>query len=137
MEPILPYKYSKFLFFSSFSMLIATIISYITNDIYITLYFFILFLTSINHWRRPEYGLRRDIDLFIVKVGFFTILWQICLLKSEFTRYCVLCLSFCSFVFYFIEHVLEYYNNIRWIILHMAIHMYMSFTIFIVLIDVM
>ena len=97
----LPYEYSKFLFYSSFSMLIATIISCIMNDIYITAYFLVIFITSINYWRQPEYGLRRDIDLFMVKFGICVLLWQLFLLKSEFSRYCLLSFMICGLFFYF------------------------------------
>jgi len=121
-----PRKYSKFMFYSSFSMLVAAFISYIMNDIYITSYFFILFLTSINHWRRPEYGMRRNIDLLMVYLGLFIILFQICLLKSELNRYCLASLILCCIIFYTIEHILAYYNNVKWIIFHMTIHIYAS-----------
>ena len=135
MEPFVPYKYSKFLFLSSFSMLIASLISYIMNDSYITLYFFILFITSINHWRRPEYGIRRNIDLFIVMMGFFMLLWQLCLLKSEFNRYCLCCMLICCIIFYIIEHIMEYCNCMNWVILHMTIHIYASCSIFLIIFD--
>ena len=122
----LPYEYSKFLFYSSFSMLIATIISYIMNDIYVTSYFLVLFITSINYWRRPEYGLRRDIDMFMVKFGFCALLWQLCLLKSEFSRYILVSIFLCSIFFYIIEHILVYLKSVKWIVFHMAIHIYAS-----------
>jgi hypothetical protein len=123
---IIPIQYSKFLFYSSFSMLVSAIIAIIINDIYVTTYFFILFLTSINYWRRPEYRLRRNIDLFVVNCGIIIVFYQVCLLKNEFCRYVFFSMSFCSAVFYIIENILEYYNNLQWIIFHMAIHLYVS-----------
>ena len=88
------YNYSKFLFFSSFSMLISALIAIYMNDKYITIYFFLLFLSSINYWRKPEYGFRRNIDLLIVNVGIIVLLSQICLLKNEFCRHVYTCLAF-------------------------------------------
>lgn len=126
---IIPYQYSKFLFYSSFSMLICAIISIIMNDIYVTLYIFILFLTSINHWRRPEYGLRRNIDMFVVKCGVILFFYQVCLLKNEFCRYVSVCMLICSISFYIFENILEYFHNLQWIIFHMTIHLYMSLCI--------
>jgi hypothetical protein len=120
------YNYSKFLFYSSFSMLISTLIAIYMNDIYITIYFLLLFLSSINYWRKPEYGIRRNIDLLIVKIGVIIVLSQICLLKNEFCRYIYASLAFCSLLFYIIEHILVYMNNVKWIIFHMSIHLYMS-----------
>jgi len=135
MEPLIPYRYSKLLFYSSFSMLLATFISFTMDDIYITCYFLILFLTSINHWRRPEYGMRRNIDLFVVYVGLFMLLLQMCLLKSELSRYCLFSILICCIVLYFIEHVLSYFNNKKWIILHMTIHIYVSCSILLLIFD--
>ena len=125
----MPLSYSKFLFLSSFSMLISAIIAIIVNDIYVTIYFLLLFLTSINYWRRPEYGLRRNIDLFVVKCGTFIGLYQVSLLKNEMCRFMCLSIGFCSFVFYIIEHILVYFNSLKWIIFHMAIHLYMSLVV--------
>jgi hypothetical protein len=120
------YNYSKFLFFSSFSMLISTLIAIYMNDKYITIYFFLLFLSSINYWRKPEYGLRRNIDLLIVKIGVIILFSQVCLLKNEFCRHVYVCLAFCSMVFYILEHILVYFYSVKWIIFHMTIHLYMS-----------
>lgn len=126
---IIPNQYSKFLFYSSFSMLICAIISIILNDVYITTYLFVLFLTSINHWRRPEYGLRRNIDMFVVKCGVILFFYQVCLLKNEFCRYVSVCMILCSLFFYIFENILEYFHNLQWIIFHMTIHLYMSLCI--------
>ena len=122
----LPYAYSKFLFYSSFSMLLSAIIAIIMNDIYITIYFILLFLTSINYWRRPEYGFRRNIDLLVVNIGIFTTLWQACLLKNEFCRFVFLSMALSCGIFYIIEYILIYNKSVTWIIFHMAIHMYTS-----------
>ena len=113
------YSYSKFLFYSSFSMLIATII-------YISVYLLLLFLTSINHWRKPEYGLRRNIDLTIVLIGIFYTLFKVCLLKDEFHRVGILILAFCSLLFFILEYVLSYLDSPKWIIFHMTLHIYVS-----------
>jgi hypothetical protein len=123
---LMPLSYSKFLFLSSFSMLISAIIAIIVNDLCVTLYFLILFLTSINYWRRPEYGFRRNIDMFVVKCGIIIVFYQVCLLKNEFCRFVFLSMSFCSTIFYIIEHILVYFNSLKWIIFHMTIHLYMS-----------
>jgi hypothetical protein len=128
-------QYSKFLFYSSFSMGLAMIISYIMNDLYVSLYFLFLFLSSINHWRRPEYGIRRNIDLLIVYIGCaFTIL-RVCVLKNEFNRYIVLSMLFCIVIFYFFEYILIYFNSNKWVLLHMTIHLYSSLLILFVLFD--
>jgi hypothetical protein len=126
---LLPLSYSKFLFYSSFSMLISAIISIMVNDLYVSIYLLLLFLTSINYWRRPEYGLRRNIDMFVVKFGIFTVFYQVCLLKNELCRFIFLSIAFCSTIFYIIEHILSYYNSLKWVIFHMTIHLYMSLAV--------
>ena len=119
-------EYSKFLFFSSFSMAVSAFIAYIMNDLYITIYFLLLFLTSINHWRQPEYGLRRNIDLTVVAIGFFYVLLKIFLLKDEFHRVGLICLGICGILMYIFEYILEYLDSPKWIIFHMTLHIYAS-----------
>jgi hypothetical protein len=126
---VVPLSYSKFLFLSSFSMLLSAIIAIIVNDTFVTLYFLILFLTSINYWRRPEYGLRRNIDLFVVRCGMIIVFYQVCLLKNEFCRFIFLSMAFCSTMFFVVENILSYLNMIQWVIFHMTIHLYMSLSV--------
>lgn len=129
------YDYSKFLFFSSFSMAVSAFIAYIMNDTYITAYLLLLFLTSINHWRKPEYGLRRNIDLTVVSFGVCYALLQILLLKDEFHRVGLLILGCCGIVFYLLEYLLSYLDSPKWIIIHMALHMYASCAACLVIFD--
>ena len=61
---ILPKQYSQRIFKSSFLTLIS-----VATSIHFKLYNFTLvttsvFLTSVNYWRRPVYGWRRNIDIF-------------------------------------------------------------------------
>lgn len=128
-------NYSKFLFYSSFSMCLGFIISYIMNDLYVSLYFLFLFLSSINHWRKPEYGIRRNLDLFIVYCGVACLIFQCSLLKSEFSRFIILSILFNCMVFYFIEYILVYFNSNKWVILHMCIHIYTLLVLAFLLID--
>lgn len=120
------YAYSKFLFYSSFSMGVSAFIAYIMNDLYITAYLILLCLTSINHWRKPEYGLRRNIDLTVVSIGFFYVLFKLFLLKDEFHRVGLIILGICSILMYIFEYVLEYLDSPKWIIFHMTLHIYAS-----------
>jgi len=120
------YEYSKFLFYSSFSMGISALIAYIMNDLFITSYLVLLFLTSINHWRQPEYGLRRNIDLTVVSIGVVYALSQIFLLKDEFHRVCLIILAICGSLMFALEYLLVYLDSPKWIIFHMTIHLYTS-----------
>jgi len=128
-------KYGKFLFYSSFCMFFSGWLSYYMDDAYYSIYFLILFLSSLNHWRKPEYGIRRSVDLFIVYSGVIYTLLRICLLKDEFNRYMLLSMLFCLIIFYIIEFIFVYINSNKWVILHMTIHLYAALMIVFVLFD--
>ena len=103
------------------------------NDLYITIYFGLLFLTSINYWRKPEYGFRRNIDMLVVYIGVFIMLFQACLLKNEMNRYIYLSMGVCAIIFYITEHIMVYFNNSQWIIFHMTLHIYVSLSVILVI----
>ena len=120
------YNYSKFLLYSRCTIGISAVIAYIMNDVYVTVYLLLLFLTSINYWRKPEYGLRRNIDLTAVSIGGVYALLNIFLLKDEFHRVGVLILGFCGTLFFLLEYILSYLDSPKWIIFHMTLHIYAS-----------
>jgi hypothetical protein len=128
-------EYGIFLFYSSFCMLFSIWLSYYMNDYYFTFYFILLFLSSINHWRKPEYGLRRNIDLFIVYSGVVYTLLRVCLLSCEFNRVVILSMLFSCLVFYIIEFICVYYNSNKWVIYHMTLHLYGALMIIFILFD--
>jgi hypothetical protein len=120
-------NYSIFLFYSSFMIGVSACIAYYMQDTILTIFLFLLFLTSINYWRKPEYGLRRQIDMFLC--GFCTIYFITVsfLFLPEFNRALYLSAVTCMGVFYIIEYILAYLRNVKWIIFHMAMHIYASF----------
>ena len=129
------YSYSKFLLYSSCIIGISSVIAYIMNDVYVSVYLLILFLTSVNFWRKPEYGLRRNIDLTVVYMYAIYTTLNIFLLKDEFHRV-ILLIVFLSVIMYnLIEKILYYLDSPKWIIFHMAMHIYVSFGIFFIILD--
>ena len=120
------YEYSKYMIYSSFSLLAASIVAYMEHDITIAIYFLLLFLTSVNYWRHADYGIRRDVDMFLAKISFLLFVWKMSI-SDEFQMIYLLSYYICGLSFYAIEQILVYYNNIKWIIFHMAIHIYISF----------
>jgi len=131
----LPYKYSKYLFCSSFLMSVTALVTLYYDEGYTSLYYFLLFLTSINFWRRPEYGFRRQLDQLLVYSGCLYVLYNVFLvLKTEFQRVTFISLFACVLIFDIIELLLCYFNSTKWIIFHMAIHLYVSLMGFYVLI---
>ena len=129
------YEYKKYLFCSSFCMLFASIISYIKNDSYKGIYYIILFLTSINFWRDPIYGIRRNMDLFIVYFGVPFTLTQLYLLQNDFYMYCILSMCLCCLVFYIMEFICVKYLSNKWVIFHMTLHLYASLLVVFILFE--
>ena len=130
----IPYKYSKYLFYSSFTMSLTSLVALYFNDGMTSFYYFLLFLTSINFWRRPEYGFRRQLDQLLVYSGCLYVFYNVFLvLKTEFQRVTFISLFFCVLLFDAIELILCYFNSTKWIVFHMAIHLYVSIMGFYVL----
>jgi len=71
---VVPLKYSKYLLRTSTLTISCVIFSYINNLYTISYLSALLLLTSINYWRYPVYGLRRNIDICTV---FITILYHL------------------------------------------------------------
>lgn len=120
-------NYSKFLFYSSFMIGISSCIAFYMQDTILTIFLFLLFLTSINYWRKPEHGIRRQIDMFLC--GICTVYFIIVsfLFLPEFNRVMYINTAICVGVFYIFEYTLCYIRSIKWIIFHMAMHIYTSF----------
>ena len=123
----LPYKYSKYLFLSSFLMSLTALIAIYFNEGIVSLYYFLLFLTSINFWRKPQYGLRHKIDKLLVYAGvIYVLIYIYILLNKEFYRIMFINLFLCILMFNMIEYLLCYFQSTKWIVFHMSIHLYAS-----------
>jgi hypothetical protein len=66
MTLILEKKYSKWIYYTSFNLIIISIIGLYNNYYLNTVSVFSVFLTSINYWRYPIKGFRRNIDIMAV-----------------------------------------------------------------------
>ena len=123
----LPYKYSKYLFLSSFLMSLTALIAIYFDEGIVSIYYFLLFLTSINFWRKPEYGLRHRLDKMLVYAGVvYVFIYIYILLNKEFYRIMFINLFLCILMFNMIEYICCYFHSTKWIIFHMAIHLYVS-----------
>jgi hypothetical protein len=120
-------NYSRFVFYSSFMIGISSCIAFYMQDTILTIFLFLLFLTSINYWRKPEYGLRRQIDMFLCGISLFYFITVSFLFLPEFNRVMYVNTSICVGVFYICEYILCYFKNVKWIVFHMAMHIYTAF----------
>jgi len=64
MKYIVSKRNKKILFYSSFKTIISIITSFYYNKRDFTFLTIILLFTSLNYWRKPNYGVRRNIDIF-------------------------------------------------------------------------
>ena len=116
-------NYTRYLFYTSFLFLLSSIFSYFYNSFYYSIFNFLLFLPSVIHWNDPDNVIFKRIDLFMVKIiSLFYLINSF--YKNEFDRELLFSLSLSIIIFYFIEHVLDFYKNNQWVIFHMAIHIY-------------
>jgi hypothetical protein len=123
----LSYNYSKYLYYSSFLLGISSCVSFYFQDYYTFLFMFVLFLSSIQFWRKPDYGLQRDIDMFLCKcIAVYFYMNTLCF-YDEITRTIYSSCFTSILLFYMIEWLLYSLKNKKWIIFHMAIHIYVSF----------
>jgi hypothetical protein len=119
------YNYTRYLFYTSFLFLVSTLFNYFYNYFYSCIFNFLLFLTSILHWNNPNNRFLKRIDLIMVKM--ITLFYIInTFYKNEFEREFLSNLGLSIIIFYFIEKVLDFYQNSQWVIFHISIHIYGS-----------
>ena len=131
MDYPLPNKISDYLLCTSILIGLTALITFYNKDYITSILVFSLFLTSINFWRNPQYGIRRTIDMTLCKIICLFFLVS-CLYFHEFNRVLYECIVLTLIFFSIIENLLWFFNSHKWVVFHLAIHIYMSyFTIFI------
>jgi len=126
----LPYEYSQYLFTSSFLMGISSCVCLYYKDYLSFFFMFMLFLTSIQFWYKPNYGWRRDLDLFMCK-AFSIYFFGNTMFRSEFSQAVYRSGFYSTLFFYLIETILHRFKHKKWIVFHMAIHIYTFFIPFV------
>ena len=117
------YDDTKYLFYTSFLFLISSFLIFLYDSFISSIIIFILFLSSINHWKQPDNFTIKIIDMIIVKIiGIVYIINSF--YKNEFCRVLSTNIAISILIFYIMEFVLDFYKNNQWIIFHMAIHIY-------------
>jgi hypothetical protein len=120
----LDYKYSKFLFYTSFLFSISFLIAIYLSKYYAIFYWFMLFFSSINHWKNPDYDYKQKIDMSVVFVGILNTIGYVFILPNEFYKKMFLYLFICTLCFHILSHIYSYFNSSKWIIFHMTMHIY-------------
>ena len=127
----LPYDYSKYLFYSSFFIGASSLVCLYFKDYYSFLVMFVLFLSSIHYWSNTIDGIGRYLDLYMCRVFGFYFYINSLLYKDEFSQQIYTYGMYNVIFLFLIENIFYYYNNPKWIILHMGVHFYSVFTPFV------
>lgn len=126
------YDHTDYLYYTSHLIGLSSLVSYYHADYATFIFMFSLFITSINYWNNPSYGVRRNLDLILSKIINVYFYGITLLFKDEFQHTIFVNILYNVLFIYFIENIYIYYNNGQWIIFHMMIHIYLSiFTPFI------
>ena len=121
-----PFEETKYLCMSSLFIGISSIVLFHFKKYVISFLMFVLCLTSINHWRRYEYGgWRQQLDLAWVNVSGLYGMIDTLYYGNEFQRYLCFSMIYCVWIFYKISKT----SFSQWIVFHMSIHIYVAFFI--------
>ena len=80
-DPLLPKEQSDTLFWISFLIGFTAIYAFNKKKYDIFVICVIVLITSLNHWRDPKFGFRRNIDILAVLFGFFYIFARAIIMK--------------------------------------------------------
>jgi len=79
--PFLPKDQSDILFWLSLLIGVTAIYAFHKKQYDAGVLCIIILLTSLNHWRDPKFGFRRNVDMFVVCVGFIYLFVRAIILK--------------------------------------------------------
>ena len=122
----LPYEYSRYLFYSSFLIGVSSFVSLYYDDLYSFLFMFVMFISSIHFWYKPDYGIGRDIDMFLCKLMTVYFYGNTLFYYDEYYHVIYINALYAVLFFYLCETILYSLKNTKWIVFHMAIHFYLS-----------
>ena len=115
--------YTKYLIYTSFLFLLSAFLIFLYDSFLSSFIIFILFLTSVNHWKIPDNNMIKRLDLIVVKlVGVLYLIKSF--YKDEFCRMISMSVAISIVIFYVLENILDFYKNNQWVIFHMVIHIY-------------
>ena len=73
---ILPLTEIQRIFKVTFLCLLSTLVAVWRGLYYCAIIPFAIFLTSVNYWKNPKYGIRRKIDIFVSGIGLIYNLYE-------------------------------------------------------------
>jgi hypothetical protein len=123
----LDYSYSQYLYYTSFLIGASSLVSLYYGDYVTFLFMFILFLSSIKFWRKPDYGFIRNLDMFICKCVIVYFFLNSCIYQDEISRGMIVISILNGIIFYICEIICYFIKSAKWIIFHMGLHIHLSF----------
>jgi hypothetical protein len=122
METILDEPQYMVLYKSSYTILISIAYALYRKHYVLIIVPSMVFLTSINYWRKPDYSWRRYFDMITVKC---MMVYQIYVAyNAQFINHCLVLWVIGTFAYYFAT--VKYWNGDRWssVYLHMLCHIF-------------
>lgn len=121
------YEHVVYIYYTSYLIGVSSVICLYYGDVPTFFMMFALFLTSIHFWYNPSYGIGRDVDLFLSKFIVVYFYGISVLYHNEYCRDVFVYIVYQVGFLYFVEHILIYFQNPQWIVLHMMIHIHLAF----------
>ena len=90
-DTVLPKEYADILFWISFLIGFTAIYALIKKKYDISVICFVIFITSLNYWREPKTGFRRNIDIVAVILGFIYLFSRAIMLNIQSLVFWICC----------------------------------------------
>jgi len=130
-KEICPKEFCEYFLFTTIFIFLSGCVMFYNKNYVSSFFVFALVFTSINFWRKPRFDYRRTIDMTMCKIISLFFLINT-LYFHEFNRVFYHCVLLSLIIFNIIENVLWHFDSNKWIIFHLAVHIYMAyFSIFI------
>lgn len=92
-DPLMPKYCSELLFWLSFLLLFTAAYAFIKKNYDTFVICILIFITSLNFWRDPKFGFRRNIDMVVVCLGFIYVLVRAIILKVKSPLFWTSCIA--------------------------------------------
>lgn len=125
MESMYGVEQFGWLYISSYTALFGSSFAFFKKHYVMSFLQFLIYMTSINFWRLPEYSWRRNLDMLVVKCG---VLYQNYLAYNAQNAAIYYPIFWFGVMFYPLSHYLYTYGH-KWLSVysHMALHVIATF----------
>jgi len=127
---IVPFTESKYLLLSSCFFVYPSYIAYNRGNNIHSAIIFMIFLFSVNYWRNPTYGWRRNLDLIWAKSTFVIYgSYGLYYIREPYTYY-IFCQNMILIMLCYYLSCKHYKRNEKiWLLYHILLHYYSSYDI--------